>query len=53
MTRAPLAVLGLGGVGGALAARTGALCVGTERTVEAIRARGSSQASTGSSRPDR
>ena len=40
MTRAPLAVLGLGGVGGALAARTGALCVGTERTVEAIRERG-------------
>jgi 2-dehydropantoate 2-reductase len=40
VTRAPLAVLGLGGVGGALAARTGALCVGTERTVEAIRARG-------------
>ena len=40
MSRAPLAVLGLGGVGGALAARTGALCVGTERTVEAIRARG-------------
>ena len=40
MTRAPLAVLGLGGVGGALAARTGALCVGTEGTVGAIRARG-------------
>jgi 2-dehydropantoate 2-reductase len=40
VTRASLAVLGLGGVGGALAARTGALCVGTERTVEAIRARG-------------
>jgi 2-dehydropantoate 2-reductase len=40
VTRAPLAVLGLGGVGGALAARTGALCVGTERTVEAIRERG-------------
>ena len=40
MTRAPLAVVGLGGVGGALAARTGALCVGTERTVEAIRERG-------------
>ena len=40
MTRVPLAVLGLGGVGGALAARTGALCVGTERTVEAIRERG-------------
>jgi 2-dehydropantoate 2-reductase len=40
VTPAPLAVLGLGGVGGALAARTGAICVGTERTVEAIRARG-------------
>jgi 2-dehydropantoate 2-reductase len=40
VTRAPLAVVGLGGVGGALAARTGALCVGTERTVEAIRERG-------------
>jgi 2-dehydropantoate 2-reductase len=40
VSREPLAVLGLGGVGGALAARTGALCVGTERTVEAIRARG-------------
>ena len=36
MTRAPLAVLGLGGIGGLLAARTGALCVGTERTVAAI-----------------
>jgi 2-dehydropantoate 2-reductase len=40
VTRAPLAVLGLGGVGGALAARTGAICVGTERTVDAIRERG-------------
>jgi 2-dehydropantoate 2-reductase len=40
VTRAALAVLGLGGVGGALAVRTGALCVGTERTVEAIRERG-------------
>jgi 2-dehydropantoate 2-reductase len=36
----PIAVLGLGGIGGMLAARTGALCVGTERTVEAIRERG-------------
>jgi len=36
VTRVPLAVLGLGGVGGALAARTGALCVGTERTVDAV-----------------
>ncbi len=33
-------MLGLGGIGGMLAARTGALCVGTERTVEAIRAGG-------------
>lgn len=40
MTPAPLAVLGLGGVGGMLAARTGALAVGTERTVAAIRERG-------------
>ena len=37
---APLAVLGLGGIGGMIAARTGALCVGTERTVEAIRVHG-------------
>ena len=35
-----LAVLGVGGIGGMLAARTGSLCVGTERTVEAIRAGG-------------
>lgn len=35
-----LAILGLGGIGGMLAARTGALCVGTERTVEALRRRG-------------
>ena len=40
MTRVPLAVLGLGGIGGLLAARTGALAVGTERTVAAIRERG-------------
>ena len=40
MTREPIAVLGLGGIGGMLAARTGALCVGTERTVTAIRERG-------------
>ena len=39
MTR-PIAVLGLGGIGGMLAVRTGALCVGTERTVDAIRERG-------------
>jgi 2-dehydropantoate 2-reductase len=38
--RIRVAVLGLGGVGGMLAARTGALCVGTERTVDAIRAMG-------------
>jgi 2-dehydropantoate 2-reductase len=37
---AGIAVLGLGGVGGMVAARTGALCVGTERTVEVIRAAG-------------
>jgi 2-dehydropantoate 2-reductase len=36
----PIAVLGPGGLGGVLAARTAAVCVGTERTVEAIRARG-------------
>ena len=35
-----VAVLGLGGIGGMLAARTGALGVGTEGTVEAIRAGG-------------
>ena len=40
MSAAPIAVLGPGGVGGVLAARTGAVCVGTGRTVEAIRARG-------------
>jgi 2-dehydropantoate 2-reductase len=41
MTRAQrIAVLGLGGIGGMVAARTGALCVGTEPTVAAIRARG-------------
>lgn len=34
---APVAVLGLGGIGGMLAARTGAVCVGTGRTVAAIR----------------
>ena len=36
----PVAVLGLGGIGGLIAVRTGALCVGTERTVAAIRAKG-------------
>jgi 2-dehydropantoate 2-reductase len=35
-----VAVLGVGGVGGVVAARTGALCVGTERTVAAIRVHG-------------
>jgi 2-dehydropantoate 2-reductase len=40
VTPAPLAVLGLGGIGGLLAAGTEALCVGTERTVAAIRERG-------------
>jgi 2-dehydropantoate 2-reductase len=40
VTRTPLAALGIGGIGGMLAARTGALCVGTERSVVAIRERG-------------
>ena len=40
MSHAPIAVLGVGGIGGMLAARTGALCVGTERSVDAIRAGG-------------
>ena len=40
MTAGGIAVLGLGGIGGMLAARTGALCVGTERTVAAIRGSG-------------
>lgn len=40
MTPEPVAVLGLGGIGGMLAARTGAVCVGTARTVAAIRERG-------------
>ena len=35
-----IAVLGLGGIGGLVAARTGALGVGSERTVDAIRERG-------------
>lgn len=35
--RVRVAVLGLGGIGGMLAARTGALCVGTDRTVAAVR----------------
>lgn len=35
-----VAVLGVGGVGGMVASRTGALCVATPRTVEAIRANG-------------
>ena len=33
-------MLGLGGIGGLLALRTGALCVGSERTVDAIGQRG-------------
>jgi 2-dehydropantoate 2-reductase len=37
---AAFAVLGVGGIGGMVAARTGAICVGTARTVAAIRARG-------------
>ena len=36
----PIAVLGPGAIGGMLAARTGATCVGTERTVAAIGKRG-------------
>ena len=36
----PIAVLGVGGIGGRLAARTGAICVGTERSVAAIRGSG-------------
>jgi len=35
-----VAVLGPGGIGGMLAVRTGALCIGTARTVAAIRERG-------------
>lgn len=37
---APIAVLGVGGIGGMIAARTGALVVGTARTVEAVAASG-------------
>lgn len=40
MTPEPVAVLGLGGIGGMIAARTGALCVGTERSIDVIRDRG-------------
>ena len=40
MTPVPVAVLGLGGIGGMLVARTGALGVGTEGTVDAIGASG-------------
>lgn len=36
----PIAVLGVGGIGGLVAARTGAICVGTQRSVAAIRATG-------------
>jgi 2-dehydropantoate 2-reductase len=36
----PIAVLGAGGIGGMIAVRTGAVCVGTARTVEAIRISG-------------
>ncbi len=39
-TTRPIAVLGLGGVGGMIAARTDALAIGTERTVEVVRASG-------------
>ena len=44
-----IAVLGLGGIGGMIAVRTGALCVGTERTVAAIRANGLTLAAGGAS----
>jgi len=40
VTPAAVAVLGAGGVGGMLAARTGALVVATERSVAALRANG-------------
>jgi 2-dehydropantoate 2-reductase len=40
MTPVPVAVLGLGGIGGMLVARTGALGVGTEASVDAIDASG-------------
>ena len=40
MTPVPVAVLGLGGIGGMLVARTGALGVGTEGSVDAIDASG-------------
>jgi len=36
----PIAVLGLGGIGGMIAVRTCAVCVGTARAVEAIQASG-------------
>lgn len=38
--RVAAAVLGCGGIGGLIAARTGALCVGTKRSVSAIRSDG-------------
>jgi 2-dehydropantoate 2-reductase len=38
--RTDVAVLGLGGVGGAIAARTSAVCVGTPETAAAVRERG-------------
>lgn len=40
MSTTPVAVLGLGGIGGMVAARTRALCVGTERSVDVVRGRG-------------
>lgn len=42
-----VAVLGTGGIGGMIAARTGAVCVGTERSVDAIRAGGLRLAESG------
>jgi 2-dehydropantoate 2-reductase len=40
VTSGSIAVLGPGGIGGMVAARTGAICVGTARTVAAVRERG-------------
>ena len=48
-----IAVLGPGGIGGLIAARTGALCVGTTRTVEAIRADGLTLAQGGTTTVER
>ena len=52
MSVTPIAVLGPGGVGGVIAARTGAVCVGTERTVGAIEAGGLVLVHDGTRNPD-